>query len=123
MDIPSQHVKEFTNAVIMDYDLPSKGSFMLGLTYSNDFAWKQVQYLYSPKMNGKYRSLTLFKNGDSIKNTASFFIVDIDADWNLAPDLLIILESVSKWGGLYSSSSQSIEEVPHVLTLDEAIKL
>jgi hypothetical protein len=27
MDIPSQHVKEFTNAVIMDYDLPSKGSY------------------------------------------------------------------------------------------------
>ncbi len=26
-------------------------------------------------------------------------------------------------GGLYSSSSQSIQEVPHDLTIDEAIKL
>jgi hypothetical protein len=110
------------NAVIMDYDLPSKGSFMLGLTYSHDFAWDQTQYLYSSEMNGKYCSLTLFKNGDSTKNTASFFIVDIDTDWNLAPDLLIITKSKSILGGLYSSSSQSIEEVPHVLTLDEAIK-
>ncbi len=123
IDIPRQYVNEFVNAVILDYDLPSKGSFMLGLTYSDDFAWEQIQYLYSPAMNGTYRSLTLFKNGDSIKNTASFFIVDIDADWHLAPDLLIITESVSKWGGLYSLSIQSIQEVPHVLTLDEAIKL
>jgi hypothetical protein len=123
IDIPRQYVNEFVNAVILDYDLPSKGSFMLGLTYSDDFAWEQIQYLYSPAMNGTYRSLTLFKNGDSNKNTASFFIVDIAADWHLAPDLLIITTSKSKLGGLYSSSSQSIQEVPHVLTLDEAIKL
>ena len=41
-------------------------------------------------------------------STASFLIIDINADWQLAPDLLLI---------------QSIEEVPHVLTLDEAVKL
>ncbi|CAF2835342.1 unnamed protein product [Rotaria sp. Silwood2] len=123
IDIPTNIVNEFVNAVIMDYNLPLKGSFMLGLTYSDDFAWEQIQYLYSPEMNGKYRSLTLFKNGDSVKNTASFFIIDIDADWNLAPDLLLITKSKSILGGLFSSSTQSIQEVSHVLTIDEAVKL
>ena len=123
IDIPSSKANEFVKALIMDYDLPSKGSFMLGLTYSDDVAWEQIQYLYSPEMNGRYRSLTLFKNGDSIKNTASFYIVDIDADWNLAPDLLFITKSKSILGGLYSSSTQSFQEVPHVLTIDEAVKL
>ncbi|UJR24630.1 hypothetical protein I4U23_006004 [Adineta vaga] len=107
----------------MDYNLPSKGSFMLALTYSDDFAMEQIQYLYSPDMNGKYRSLTLFKNGESIKNTASFYIIDIDADWTLAPDLLLITKSKSYLGGLWSSTSQSIQEIPHVLTIDEAFKL
>lgn len=123
IDIPNSRVNEFINAIILDYNLPSKGSFMLGLTYSDDFAWEQVQYLYSPAMNGNYRSLTLFKNGDSIKNTASFFIVDIDADWALAPDLLLITTKKSRFGGIYSSSKQSIQEVPHVLTLEEAVQL
>ncbi len=67
------HVK-----LCMAYNPPSKGSFMLGLTYSDDFAWEQIQYLYSPSMNGEYRSLTLFKNGDSVKDTVSFFVIDIN---------------------------------------------
>jgi hypothetical protein len=74
-------------------------------------------------MNGTYRSLTLFKNGDSIKNTASFFLVDIDADWILTPDLLIITKSKNSWGGLFSSSSQSVQKVSHELTIDEVTKL
>jgi hypothetical protein len=123
IDIPSSKANEFINALSMDYNLPSKGSFMLGLTYSDDFAWEQIQYLYSPDMNGHYRSLTLFKNGDSTTNTASFYIVDTNADWNLAPDLLIITKTKSLLGGFYTSSSQSIQEVPHMLSIDEAVQL
>jgi hypothetical protein len=123
IDIPAEKATEFINAVVIDYNLPAKGSFMLGLTYSSDFAWDRVEYLYSPAMNGKYRSVTLFKNGDSLTNTASFFIIDVDADWQLAPDLLIIQTSKSYLGGLFESNKQSIQEVPHVLTFDEAVKL
>lgn len=123
IDIPRENAAEFINAVIIDYNLPPKGSFMLGLTYSDDFAWDRIDFLYSPAMNGSYNSLTLFKNGDSTKNTASFFIVDINANWILAPDLLMITEEKSILGGLISSSKQSIQEIPHVLTFDEAIKL
>ncbi len=93
---------------------------MLGLTYSSDFTWDQINFLYSPNMSGDYRSLTLFKTGNSVQNTASFFIVDIDASWTLAPDLLLITKSESSFGGLFSSTSQSIQEVPHMLSLDEA---
>ncbi|CAF0975274.1 unnamed protein product [Rotaria sordida] len=123
IDIPANKASEFINAIVMNYNLPSKGSFLLSLTYSEDFSWESIEYLYSPAMDGKYRSLTLFKNGDSITNTASFFIVDVNADWQLAPDLLMIQTSKSYSGGLFESSKQSIEEVPHVLTLDEAKQL
>ncbi|CAF0946704.1 unnamed protein product [Rotaria sordida] len=80
IDISADKATEFINAVIIDYNLLSKGSFMLGLTYSDDFSWDRIDYLYSPSNNGNYRSLTLFKNGDSLTNTTSFFIVDINAD-------------------------------------------
>ncbi|CAF4751216.1 unnamed protein product, partial [Rotaria sp. Silwood1] len=123
IDIPANKASEFINTIVMDYNLPSKGSFLLGLTYSDDFSWDNIEYLYSPTMDGKYRSLTLFKNGDSITNTASFFIVDVNADWQLAPDLLLIQTSKSYLGGFFESSKQSIQEVPHVLTLDEAKQL
>ncbi len=123
MNVPADRATEFINALTIDYNLPPKGSFALGLTYSDDFAWDRVEYFYSPTMNGNYRSFTLFKNGDSLSNTASFFIVDINADWQLAPDLLLIQTSKSYLGGLFESNKQSIQEVPHVFTLDEAVKL
>ncbi len=123
INIPADKATEFINALAIDYNLPPKGSFVLGLTYSDDFAWDRIEYLYSPSMNGNYRSVTLFKNGDSLSNTASFFIVDVNADWQLAPDLLLIQTSKSYLGGLFESNKQSIQEVPHVLTLDEAVKL
>ena len=123
IDIPANKVNEFINALIFDYNLPTKTSFQLGLTYSDDFDWDRVEYLYSPTMNGSYNSFTLFKNGDSIKNTGSFFIVDIESNWQLAPDLLIIRESKSILGGIWEETNESIQEVPHVLTMEEAVLL
>ena len=123
VNIPASRTPEFINAVIYDYNLPPNGSFMLAVTYSDDFAWEKIDYFYSPSMNGKYRALTLFKNGDSVSNTASFFIINVDADWQMAPDLLLIQKSRSILGGLFQSSKQSIREVPHVLSMDEVIKL
>lgn len=121
IDIPADRATEFINALAIDYNLPSKGSFVLGLTYSKDFAWDRIDYLYSPEENGKYSSLTLFKNGDSTSNTASFFVVHIDADWQLANDLLLIQTSKSYVGGIFQETTQSIREVPHALTRDEAV--
>jgi hypothetical protein len=123
INIPVDQPTEFINAIVIDYNLPPKGSFALGLTYSDDFAWDRIDFLYSPSMNGTYNSLTIFKNGDSLTNTASFFIVDIAADWQLAPDLLLIQTSKSYFGGIFESNKQSIQEVPYVLTTDEAFKL
>ncbi|CAM2710888.1 unnamed protein product [Rotaria socialis] len=105
LNMPAERATEFVNAIIMDYNLPSQGSFMLGLTYSDDFAWDYVEYLYSPDQNGIYRSLTLFKNGDSRTNTASFYIVDINANWEIAPDLLIIEKRKSRLGGLFEKTT------------------
>lgn len=123
IDMPRNRAEEFMNAVIMDYNLPSKSSFMLALTYSNDFRWDQINYIHSPSMNGEYNSVTLFKNSDSIKSTSSFFIININASWTLAPDLLFITKKSSTFGGLFSSTSQSIQEVPHMLTFDEVALL
>ncbi|CAF3048895.1 unnamed protein product [Rotaria sp. Silwood2] len=81
INIPAERATKFTNAIIMDYNISLQGSFMLGLTYMDDFVWDYIEYLYSPAMNGNHRSLTLFKNGDNQTNTASFFIADINADW------------------------------------------
>jgi hypothetical protein len=123
MNIPADRATQFINALIIDYNIPPEGSFALALTYSDDFDWTPSEFLYSPERNGNYRSLTLFKNGDSLSNTASFFIVDINADWQLAPDLLLIQKSKSILGGLFESNKQSIQEIPHSLTLDEVTKL
>ncbi|UJR11906.1 hypothetical protein I4U23_016084 [Adineta vaga] len=123
MNIPSKRAEQFLNAIQIDYDLPTKASFMLGLTYSEQFAWERVDYLYSPTNNGKYRFLTLYKNADRINKTASFFLVDINSDWQIANDLLIVKKSRSVLGGLFENTKQYIQEIPHVLTVEEADQL
>lgn len=123
MNIPAARVQSFIDAIQWDYDLPTRASFVLGITYSNDFTWDQVNFLYSPDTDGKYCSLTLLKTGDSNTNTASFYIISVEAYWKLASDLLIVTRSKSKLGGIFESTKQSITEVPHALTLDEATQL
>ena len=122
-NIPSTRATKFLNAVALDYELPSQGSFALGLKYSDDFAWERVEFLYSPSMDGKYRFLTLYKNADSSAKTASFYIVDVNADWQLVADLLIITKSRSILGGIFEKTKQTIQEVPHALTPQEAEQL
>ncbi|CAF1168124.1 unnamed protein product [Rotaria sordida] len=54
IDIAANKASEFINAIIIDYNLPLKGSFvLLGLTYSNDFSWDNIEYLYSSSMDGE----------------------------------------------------------------------
>ena len=122
-NIPSTRAPKFLKAVALDYDLPTQSSFLLGLKYTDDFAWERVDFLYSPSMNGKYRFVTLYKNADSSAKTASFYIVDINADWQLTPDLLIVTKSRSILGGIFEKSKQTIEEVPHALTPQEGEQL
>ena len=49
--------------------------------------------------------------------------MDIEVDFELAPDLLLIHKTKSKLGGIWEKTADSIEHVPHALTSQEAIHL
>ena len=80
------------------------------MTYSEDFARNRADHRYSPEENGKYSSLTLFKNGDSSTN----------ADWLLETDLLLIQICKSYVNGIFIETKK---ELPHALTMSEAVKI
>ena len=122
-NMPADRAAEFVNALVIDYNIPTNASFTLALTYSEELAWDQTSFFYSPSNDGYYRSLTLFKNGDSLTNTASFLLVTINTELQLAPDLLMIQSSRSILGGLFQKNKQSIEQVPHDLTQEEILLL
>ena len=121
--VPADKVEAFTRALMIDYNLPPEDSLALGLEFSDEVVWKNDEYLYSPKKDSEYRYVSLFKNGDSTTNKASFIIVDIKVDFELAPDLLLIHKTKSKLGGIWEKTTDSIEHVPHALTSQEAIHL
>jgi hypothetical protein len=42
INISADRAIEFINVVVIDYNLPSQGSFIFGLTYSDNFAWDRI---------------------------------------------------------------------------------
>ena len=50
-------------------------------------------------------------------------MVDIEANFQLAPDLLVVRTQRSFLGGIFSDDKTRIEQVPHVLSLNDAIQL
>ncbi|CAF4352591.1 unnamed protein product [Rotaria sp. Silwood2] len=59
----------------------------------------------------------------NIIRTSTLTSKDIDANWKLAPDLEVITEKFSILGGLWSSTYESIQKIPHAITLEEATQL
>jgi hypothetical protein len=50
------------------------------------------------------------------QDNISLYVFVMQNSFDLAPDLLIMRSSHSSWGGLFSSSDEHIERVPHNLT-------
>jgi hypothetical protein len=66
--------------------------------------------------NNKYVCLMTMRHPG---NKFSFLVADMQATFQLSPDLLIVRHSTSFLGGLFSSSHDEIKSVPHAITMPE----
>lgn len=122
--IPQQYQFEFAQSLMSDYALPANlTSFVLALKYAQQTTWETADALYSPSSNDYYRVKSVYKNGDFSSQMASYFVIDLQFDFNLAPDILDIQTHRSILGGIFESSSEKYQKIPHEITLDDLQKL
>jgi len=119
--LPSQYQVEFAQAIIDDYQFPSQyKSFVMGLEYSTNNAWEAIDGVYQ---EGAYKVKTVVKNGDLTTMMASYLVVDLEIDFHIADDILDIVTHKSVAGGLWDTTTEKYQRVPHDLTLDDLEKL
>lgn len=90
--------------------------------FSDNTTWNSFDIAYNKTDGGicKYINLMIYRN--TTANTYDMLIADIDTDFKLAPELLVIQHSRSVLGGAYASDKVIFQEVPASLTLND-IKL
>lgn len=124
--VPSAQLQQFFNMLSPALNLPSsdpKVQLMLfELDFSTNVTWDRDDFLFQDQ-NGHDQTVMVLKNGDPTTGDGNFFIITIDAEFDVAPDLLLVHKHRSILGGIFESDKDSIEDVPHVLTLQESIAL
>jgi len=124
--LPADKVSAFEDLMVPAFDIPDTKQTRLALfslQYTSDYSWDKEEMLYNKQGTSTDKSFLLFKNGDSQTNLANFLLVNVEADFNLAPDLLIIHTQTSILGGLFQFDKVKIQEVPHVLSLNDVLAL
>jgi hypothetical protein len=122
--IPQQYQAEFSQSLMTDYNLPTNlTSFVLSLKYAQQTTWESSDALYSPTADSHYKVKSVYKNGDYQSMMASFFVIDMQYDFNFAPDILDIKTHKSILGGIFDKSDEKYQRLPHNVTVDDLNKL
>ena len=77
--------------------------------------WNMMRSMYNANKKSAANYVCLMTYRDE-QNRMSIYIANMKNSFQVAPDLLILRSSRSSFGGLFSSSSERVVRVPHVLT-------
>jgi hypothetical protein len=119
--LPSQYQVEYAQALLSDYQFPTQyKSFVMGIEFASDFAWEAMDGVYQ---DGSYKVKTVVKNGDLATMMANYLVCDLQISFTLDDDLLDIVTHKSVAGGIWDTTTEKYQSIPHDLTLDDVEKL
>lgn len=77
--------------------------------------WNMFRTMYNVNQvsNANYICLMTFQDEN---NKFSIYTVQMKNSFEIAPDILIVRDSKSSWGGLFQKSTERIERIPHAMT-------
>jgi hypothetical protein len=94
-------------------------NILMDTMYIDSTTWVAYQLQFAINSGGTCKSVTILAHHDSTAGKTDYFVADVQASFTLAPDLFVISESHSSFGGLFSSSSEKIVYRPRGITLDD----
>lgn len=90
-------------------------SYLNFAPYSKVGEWNMMRSMFNADSESSANYFCIMTYVDSQKRM-SIYEVSIANTFQIAPDLLILRNSKSSWGGLFTSESEKIEEIPHAMT-------
>ena len=87
--------------------------FMVPFTEIGQWNMMRTMFNVNQVSNANYLCLMTYINED---NKYSIYTVQMKNSFEIAPDILIVRDSKSSWGGLFSESTERIERIPHAMT-------
>jgi len=92
-------------------------NILMDTMYIDSTTWVAYQLQFALNSGGTCKSVTILAHHDSTAGKTDYFVADVQASFTLAPDLFVISESHSYFGGLFGSSSEKIVTRPRGITL------
>ncbi|KAF9357047.1 hypothetical protein BGX34_009620 [Mortierella sp. NVP85] len=115
------HMLEVVEQIIVSAQLPDNRdlkSIMLGIKYSDEFAWIGESITYTAP-NGKSNFFYLTKHTNPNTNKTDLVYGSLNTEFTLAPDMLIVNRQTSILGGIWEKEETIFRTIPHELTLNE----
>lgn len=84
--------------------------------------WNMMRSMYSANSQSDANYICLMTYRDE-QDRISVYQVNMKNSFKVAPDILILRESKSSWGGLFKSTSQKVVFVPHAMTPEDLQQL
>ena len=100
--IPEKYAKDFQNVLLL-------------AQWTSNQQWNKHDMLFDVNNGGNNRWMTFLSNRAK-DGTYNFLVVNIEQEFMLAPDVLVIEESKSVAGGIYESTKTKHKKVPRNLT-------
>ena len=89
-----------------------------GTQYIESSVWSMFDIVFSVGETGVVKYGSIFSNKDT-DGKFNFIIVEMDASFNLAPNIMFINTSLSVVGGVFSSSKESVKYLPANISTDD----
>ena len=100
----------------VDHQTSSKIQEYLEMVPFTDIGqWNMFRSMYNVNQvsNANYICLMTFQDENG---KFSIYTVQMKNSFEVAPDILIVRDSKSSWGGLFKQSKERIERIPHAMT-------
>ncbi len=81
--------------------------------------WKVYETVFSMDSEGNCKYLAVMGNKDKATKEFNIIYTNMEASFKLAPDIMIMQESTSILGGLFSESKVVLQELPRGIKLEE----
>jgi len=82
------------------------------IEFADTNTWFFFRAIFSMQRGAAVKHISVLSRHNQADDSFDFFIADIQASFDLAPDVLIIRESKSYLGGTFGSSTQRIKLIP-----------
>lgn len=81
--------------------------------------WSAYHMLFSMGSGGDCKFVTILAHHNGTSGKIDMLLSDMQASFKLAPDVMVIQESKSVLGGIYSDSKIRLKELPRGVTEDD----